>query len=353
MTALHRGVLLRPTVILLTVLVGLLVVPPTAHAVEGDLISIRLAEAPTARADDPRAQVYIVDHVAPGSRFTRDVEVTNDTDRPRTIDVYPGPADIVDGAWTVADPGAESDLTGWLSTGRDQVSLAPGESAVVPVTVDVPDTATEGERYGVVWASTAGDGDGQVRMVSRVGIRVYLSVGPGGEPASHFDITALDGSRAEDGTLQAVATVTNTGGRAVDLGGALSLTDGPGGLRAGPFDVENRSTLAPGETGRVSLDLDPSLPLGPWHARLRLESGQATDSISATLTFPDRVGTTEGEQDTWPWWAWVAGALGALVLLGLLAWLLLRRRPPARRVEPRREVRTRTRAGTAEPAHRA
>lgn len=323
MTALHRGVLLRPAVILLTVLVGLLVVPPTAHAVEGDLISIRLAEAPTARADDPRARVYVVDHVAPGTRFTRDVEVTNDTGRPRTIDVYPGPADIVDGTWTVGDAGEKSELTAWVSTGRDRLSLAAGESAVVPVTFDVPDTATEGERYGVVWASTAGDGDGQVQMVSRVGIRIYLSVGPGGEPTTAFEATALEGRRTEDGALQAVATVENTGGRAVDLGGRLSLTDGPGGLRAGPFDVGNRTILAPGETGEVSVDLDPSLPLGPWHARLRLASGQATDSISATLTFPDTVGTTEGEQDTWPWWAVVAGGIA---LLGLLAWLLRRRR---------------------------
>jgi hypothetical protein len=48
------------------------------------------------------------------------------------------------------------------------------------VTIRVPRDAAPGERYGVVWAETrAGpdSGDG-ITQVNRVGIRLYLSVGP-------------------------------------------------------------------------------------------------------------------------------------------------------------------------------
>lgn len=326
MTALHRHVLPWLVGALLTTLAGLLVVAPgSAAAVEGGFISIRLAEAPTDRADDPRARVYIVDHVAPGTRFTRDVEITNDTDVERTIEVYPGPAEITDDAWAVGDPGAESELTDWVTTGQDRLVLAPGESRLVPVTLDVPRTATEGERYGVVWASTASDDDRQVQTVSRVGIRIYLSVGPGGEPATEFDITELVGRRSAGGALQAVGTVENTGGRAIDLQGDLRLRNGPGGIKAGPFEAASRTTLAPGGTGEVVVDLDPTIPLGPWRARLELASGTTSDSINATITFPEEAGTTRAEETGPPWWPWVLG-IAVLVALAFLWWLLARRR---------------------------
>lgn len=323
--ALHRRALTRLLAVVATALAGLLAVPPgPAAAVEGDLISIRLAEAPSSRAEDPRARVYVVDHVPPGTRFTRDVEITNSTGVERTIDVYPGPAEIVAGAWTVDDPGAESELTGWITTAWDRLVLDPGESRLVPVTVDVPRDASEGERYGVVWASTASDDDRQVQTVSRVGIRIYLSVGPGGEPPTEFDITELAGQRSDEGALQAVATVENTGGRAIDLQGALLLRDGPGGLRAGPFDAASRTTLPPGGTGEVVVDLDPTIPLGPWRARMELASGTTSDTISAEITFPEETGTTQAEKTGTPWWIWTLGI--ALLLLGLAWWVLARRR---------------------------
>ncbi|MEU6432166.1 hypothetical protein ABZ860_40205 [Microbispora sp. NPDC046973] len=46
------------------------------------------------------------------------------------------------------------------------------------------------------------------------------------------------------------AQVRNTGGRALDLSGSLSLSEGPGGLRAGPYPAVLGVTLRPGETGR-------------------------------------------------------------------------------------------------------
>ncbi|MDP1793557.1 MAG: hypothetical protein Q8K63_05395 [Acidimicrobiales bacterium] len=43
----------------------------------GGSISIRLLDAPTNRADDPRAKTYIVDHVSPGTTISRRVEIGN------------------------------------------------------------------------------------------------------------------------------------------------------------------------------------------------------------------------------------------------------------------------------------
>ncbi|HVT77267.1 MAG TPA: hypothetical protein VHD87_09570 [Acidimicrobiales bacterium] len=251
-------------------------------------IGIALAEAPTNRANDPRARVYIVDHVAPGTTISRKVRVSNDTDETESIDTYAASASIRDGEFRFGDGHARNELTTWTTVDPATDSYAPGEAKLVTVTIAVPKDASEGERYGVVWASVSSTPtSGQsITSVNRVGVRIYLSVGPGGEPPSSFKVTGIQARRTEKGQPQVVARVENTGGRALDLSGSLRLTNGPGGLRAGPFDVKLGTTLGVGETEPVLVTLNKALPAGPWHARLDLESGLVKEHAAATITFP-------------------------------------------------------------------
>ena len=59
-----------------------------------------------------------------------------------------------------------------------------------------------------------------------------------------------------------LANVQNTGGRALDMRGKLELEDGPGGLSAGPFPASLGTTLAPGDTGTVTVMLNAQVPAG-------------------------------------------------------------------------------------------
>jgi hypothetical protein len=122
--------------------------------------------------------------------------------------------------------------------------------------------------------------------VSRVGIRIYLSVGPGGEPTTAFSIDSMTALRDADGYPLVTAQVHNTGERAIDLAGDLTLTNGPSSLSAGPFAVRTASTLKPGDGGTVTVALDRGLPSGPWDARITLTSGLTSESGTARLTFP-------------------------------------------------------------------
>jgi hypothetical protein len=78
----------------------------------------------------------------------------------------------------------------------------------------------------------------------------------------------------------------------VDLSGQLWLSNGPGSMSAGPFRVATGTTLAPGNKARVKVLLDHRLPSGPWTARLTLTSGLIQRTTTATVTFPNRAGTT-------------------------------------------------------------
>ncbi len=125
-------------------------------------------------------------------------------------------------------------------------------------------------------------------QVNRVGVRLYVSIGPGGPPAADFRIDSLTAQRAANGDPVVVASVHNTGGRALDMAGTLALTGGPSGLSAGPFAAALGTTLAVGATEAVTIGLDKGLPAGPWMAEITLRSGLVERRASATITFPVR-----------------------------------------------------------------
>lgn len=293
-------------------------------------IGIRLADVAENLRDDPRANVYITDNVPPGGKVTHHVTVSNGTGSPQTIDIYTGPATLTDGTFTVAERGETSALTSWITVGQDAVQLDSGESADIPVVIDVPGDAPEVEQYGAVWASLAHTSDGGVTQVSRVGVRIYLSVGEGNGPPADFSIDDLSPVRGPDGTASLIANVTNTGGRAVDLSGVLNLSAGPGGLTAAPVNADY-ATIAPGQAGKVEFVIPDSatLPAGPWQAAVELESGFNKHDMSAAITFPDKgVGdTVVASGSGWSIGVWIGIAVGVLVLaLALAAYVLRNRR---------------------------
>lgn len=317
---------------------------PAPAAPGAGSIGIRLVDAPVTARDDPRARVYIVDHLNPGAVIHRRVEVSNTTASTAHVALYPAAASITKGSFVGASAHTPNDLTTWTSVTPGEADVPAGGTVMSTVTVTVPKDAAPGEQYGVIWAETrsapkAGSG---VVQVSRVGIRLYASIGPGGAPASGFSIDSLTAQRSSDGRPMVLADVHNTGGRALDMNGSLQLTAGPGGLSAGPFPATLGTTLAIGDTETVTIPLDKALPAGPWDASITLHSGLLDRSAKATITFPargtaDAVKTTSGR----PGWLYPAiGAALALLLLGIAALVMRlrrRRRPVDRLPERQRE----------------
>lgn len=280
---------LRPLV-LIALIAGALFAPAIGASAQDERtgIVIRLLEAPESRRDDPRARAYIVDHVPPGTAFTRAIEVTNDTDETVSLQLYDAAAEVNDGKFTVRDGRAENRLTAWVSMSPASAELQPDASVRAEVSFDIPANAPDGEFYAGAMAERPPPDNGEnVRIATRVGIRIYLSVGTGAEPTSDFRVESLTGERRADGRPIVRAAVINTGGRALDLVGELSLRDGPGGATAGPFAAEVATTLAPGGRAPVTVLLEPALPAGPWLAVITATSGSLQRAAQATVTFPE------------------------------------------------------------------
>jgi len=296
-------------------------------------LGIRLVDAPTSLANDPRAHAYIIDGLAPGAVIDRRVQVVNGTAETARVSMYAAAASISHGSFTGARGHTQNEVSSWTTTRPRSLSLAPQARAFVHVTVHVPSDASPGERYGVVWAEVttpplAGSG---VTQVSRIGIRLYLSIGPGGPPASDLAITSMTAIRDAHGNPMVRATIHNTGGRALDLSGSLSLSDGPSGLSTGPFPIRLGTTLGIGQTEPVYVTLDRQVPDGPWLATLTARSGLLKRTARATLTFPSGPGagaaiTARPLPNQRPWVLWGVITLSALLLLVALLYVLRRRR---------------------------
>jgi len=268
--------------------------PAYASAAPGPAsIGIRLVDIPVSEGADMRAWRYIIDHVPPGTLIRRRVLVENQSPSVANVTLYPDAATIRHGSF-LGDAGqTRSELTTWTRESRQALRLAPHANTTVTVRIRVPRDASPGERYGVIWAQVASrvreSRQFAVREVSRVGVRIYLDVGPGGPPPTNFAIGRMIASRKRNGAPVIVAAVHNTGGRAVDLSGRLKLSDGPGGITAGPFRVGYGTTLAPGQAGQVETILPRRLPDGPWHAMIDLQSGLTERKAYATVSFATHV----------------------------------------------------------------
>jgi hypothetical protein len=303
--------------------------PSAAPLTDG--VGIRLVDTPTATSNNPRSRVYIIDHLSSGESISRRIEVSNGTKAEAQVSVYSAAATLSNGSFVGGAGHASNELSRWTSTSPGTIILAAQQRAFVVVSIRVPPKTEPGERYGVVWAEvTSRPKSGGVTQVSRAGIRLYLSVGTGTAPKSDFQIVSMAAARDANNVALVTAMVGNTGQRALDLSGSLTLSDGPAGLGGGPFPVSLGTTLAIGETEPVVVKLDEKLPSGPWTATLTIKSGVTTRTAQAQLTFPTGPGQGPAVAARAPFAlsGWMVGSAVALALivLGMAGYFLRRRR---------------------------
>jgi hypothetical protein len=254
-------------------------------------VGVRLLDVPADAVNNPRAREYVVDALAPGTTIHRRMEVSNTTTSAQHVSVYAAAAVITGGSFVGAAARTANDLSTWTTMSQPSLDVAAGATAVDTITVAIPSTASPGERYAVVWASVSNaGGGGNIALVNRVGIRMYVYVG-GTNPATSYTVNTLTGQRSSAGHPLVRAVVHNTGGRAVDFSGTLTLSAVTGGLTGGPYQAQLGTTLAPGQSEPVWFALTDQVGNGPWNATVTLRSGLNKQTFRAPITFPRAQGT--------------------------------------------------------------
>ena len=290
-------------------------------------IGIKLVDVPASQVNDPRARAYIINRLAPGTVLDRKFEVANLGTAPVALVLYPAAATIANGTFQFSAGHTQNLMTAWISLSRDALTLAPRSSATIAATFTVPANAPSGGQYGVIWAQETSAGKGNVQLVSRVGIRIYLSVGPGGGAPAGFTLGTPVTSRTPAGVPVVRVPVHNTGGAAVDIHGTLQLSGGPGGVSAGPFQTPAVLSLTPGQSGQSTFDLSAHLPEGSWQASVTMISGLITQTEKVTLDFTSASITTAATAAHNPFpLVLVAGGIAAIIILAIAALLINRSR---------------------------
>jgi hypothetical protein len=318
----------RGRLITVSLLAGILISAGGGLAAGSGTIGIRLIDVTAHAGDNPLARVYIVDRLAPGTTIHRRVEISNTTGSVADVQVYPGAATLRHGRFAFAPGHTQNELSSWTSVSRDVLRLPAGTKAFETVTIRVPRQASSGEHSAVIWAQVSSPPPtaGGVTLVNRVGIRMYISIGPDGAHPSNFAIGAPTAKRTTTGAPLVVAEVHNSGRRTLEISGSLTLSNGPGGLGAGPFPVKLGPALAPGASEPATVRLDTRLPRGPWRVHIRLRSGVTQRAVAATITFPRAV-PPPGSRHLIP----VAAGLLVLLMGAAFALVLVKRRRRGRR----------------------
>jgi len=283
--------------------------PTAAHAESADPPApIVTWSASPASESGPDGRAWMELEADPGEKISEHLAVRNLSDMEVTFtlssaDGYFTPT----GRFNMLPLTAKSVGAGtWIDV-QDTVTVPPESTAVVPVTITVPEKATPGDHAAGLAASifSAGSGDGaSVGVESRVGFRVMTRVS--GDVAANLAVTKADGTYHvswnpfKPGSVTVDYELENTGNVRVSVAGR---TTAGGGTVA---------ELLPGDRRDFQLESANVWPLGRLSVPLVIDQAMITlDGEAETLT--------PLEQNIIVWaipWPQVIGLLALVLIVG-------------------------------------
>ncbi|WP_285135514.1 hypothetical protein [Microbacterium sp. lyk4-40-TSB-66] len=205
-----------------------------------------------ATADGPDGRISLRHTIDPGAGVDDAISVTNLGTEPATYVVASGDGVVGDsGAFDIA-AGDPHDSGAWIIVGgldAGTVTVAPGETRVLPVRIDVPAGVIPGDHPAGIVVGVTRSSDG-VAVTNRVGVRVHLQVAGDIVPALQVADVATTFTPSwipfAPGVLRVETRVENSGN--VRLG-ALAAVSGAG-VDAASLEGDP-AELLPGDTATL------------------------------------------------------------------------------------------------------
>ncbi|SFR82626.1 dihydroorotate dehydrogenase (fumarate) [Agromyces sp. CF514] len=302
-----------------TVLVG----ATPAHADDSVGISARPAAADG--SSDARTRFeYLAD---PGQRVEDHFSVTNTGTAAQTFTVLGTDAfNDSDGDFALLPTVEEPTLAGtWIrfenGANRIQFDLGPGETRLLPFSLELPAEATPGDHVGGLVASVVTPGE-QVTLDRRVATRLYVRVSGQLQPA--LNVSGIGGEHVGDwwnpfaGALTLHYVVKNTGNIAVAANSSTTI-DTWFGITAAPQIGGGVSEILPGQEAEIEVDVPGVAQWGYLNAAVRLNP--FVDSTDPSMQLTVAPSTRDAIVIAPPW-----ALLLAIALVVAVVFLIRRRR---------------------------
>lgn len=322
--------------VMCALVIGVVVATPPPALAAGtaeDEISWSAAPANNSQGSGRPNFAYVLE---PGSQIDDGFVITNYAASPQVFNVAAADAFLTEtGALDVLKSDEESkDVGAWTSVAADEVTIGPGESVMVPFTIEVPAGASPGDHSGAIvsWIEDADPGDDGVSVVRRLGSRVQIRVTGDLEPSLQIDNSSMtyEGTQDPFGSASATVqfTVVNTGN--TRLTGPSTITvAGPLGISPRQVEVE-LPELLPGSSFNVTQVVEDVRPLGLLIASIDVKPTVVPDDGDHP------VDTAHASAVTWAI-AWLPLAFVALLLAVMayaVAGIVRRRRGAGRSAVP-------------------
>ncbi|MGO2090391.1 MAG: WxL protein peptidoglycan domain-containing protein [Microbacterium gubbeenense] len=246
-------------------LAGALIAPVAATADESDSASTRWSVTPAVEAGSDER--FSIQHaLEPGETTTDRIAVQNLGEETATFGLS-----AADGFTTrtgrfdmLASDDESVDAGTWIDI-ADEVTVEPGETVVVPLTITVPDLAEPGDHpagvaASIVTSQASGDGT-SLGVESRVGVKVVTRVK--GELSPSLEVSNVSTeyhgtwNPFRPGGVTATFEIVNAGNTRLTATGIA--TAGTGEI-AFPSEGEPIGDLLPGDTREVSVTIDGTWP---------------------------------------------------------------------------------------------
>uniref|UniRef100_UPI003F6877CE WxL protein peptidoglycan domain-containing protein n=1 Tax=Streptomyces polyasparticus TaxID=2767826 RepID=UPI003F6877CE len=186
--------------------------PAPAHAADNGRWSVY----PTSAQPGGRPYFYLT--ADPGTTLTDKVTVTNKAEEPLTFKLYAADAynTARDGGFAVRSLGEkQTGIGAWAKPEKTRVTVPPGSSLDIPVTIKVPEGAEPGDHPGALVALDEkvdpAEGSVEVGVQRAVGARIYLRVGGPTMPALSVENVKMNHDKPlVPGFGKSTATITYT-----------------------------------------------------------------------------------------------------------------------------------------------
>lgn len=240
-------------------------IPVSASAVEYGGVGGRPANP---REDNPRSQSIFIYELKPGDTYDDGVEVFNNTNERRTIELFAVDSVIAsDGAFACAQNAEKKiDVGSWITLSKPSVTLDPGKSETVNFKVVLPEDADVGEHSGCIAMqdsekSSDTQTEGGVVLTFRSAIRVAVTIPGDIVKAVNVKDVSLTRNANDDKFYTIRPSVINTGNVSLDTDLKIQLTS----LFGTPVETKNATyPVLPGST--ASWNFDVGRPFwGGWY----------------------------------------------------------------------------------------
>lgn len=135
------------------------------------------------REDNPRTESIFIHTLNAGDKAEDGVLVINNTAEEKNIIIYATDSEVsTGGAFACAQLVQEKKEVGsWIELSKTEVTLASGETEIVPFTINVPDNASVGEHNGCILIQEKDDDTPSnlskgIQLSMRLGLRVAINI---------------------------------------------------------------------------------------------------------------------------------------------------------------------------------